>query len=112
MKTVLRQAAAAETPASPTANAVATESQQIYLVQLGSYPNTKIAAKGWKKIKRRSKGRLDAYEPLIRLVTLANNQTLFRLFVGGVEDRAIARTICTDLRELNIDCLVLKTTPQ
>ncbi len=111
-KAAVRQQAAVEAPTSPPTAAAAPASQQIYRVQLGSYPNTKIAAKGWKKIKRRSKGRLDAYEPLIRLVTLANNQTLFRLFVGGIEDRAIAQTVCNDLRELNIDCLVLKTTPQ
>lgn len=84
-------------------------SEKIYRVQLGSYPNTDIAQKGWKKQKRRSKGLLDAYEPLIKLVTLANNQTLFRLFVGGIEDKAIARTVCDDLQELKIDCLVLKT---
>ncbi len=83
--------------------------EKIYRLQLGSYPNVKIAREGWSKIKRRSKGILESYEPLVKLVTLANGKNLFRLFVGGIEERAIAGTICESLREKNIDCLVLKT---
>ncbi len=83
--------------------------EKIYRLQLGSYPNVKISREGWAKIKRRSGGILDSYEPLVKLVTLANGQNLFRLFVGGIEERAIAGTVCESLREKNIDCLVLKT---
>jgi len=83
--------------------------EKIYRLQLASYPNTKIARSGWATIKKRSKGILDPYKPLIKLVTLANGKNLFRLFVGGIEEKAIAENICDDLREKKIDCLVLKT---
>lgn len=83
--------------------------QKVHRVQLGSYPNTKLANSGWQKIKRRSKGILDSYDAKIKLVTLANGQNLFRLFVGNIEDKAIARTLCEELRDRNVDCLVLKT---
>ncbi|PCI43701.1 MAG: hypothetical protein COB49_11885 [Alphaproteobacteria bacterium] len=86
-----------------------TPHQKVHRVQLGSYPNTKLAHSGWKKIKRRSKGLLDSYEAKIKLVTLADGKNLFRLFVGNIEDRAIARTLCDELRQRNVDCLVLKT---
>ncbi len=83
--------------------------KKIYRVQLGSYLNTKFAEKGWQKLSRRSKDVLTPYEPLIKLVTLANGKTLFRLFVRGIENEAIARSLCEELRDRNIDCLVLKT---
>jgi len=83
--------------------------QKIYRLQLAAYPNPKIANKGWDKIKKRSKGILEPYEPLIKLVTLADGKNLFRLFVGGIEERTIAKTVCHELREIAIDCLVLKT---
>ncbi len=83
--------------------------KKIYRLQLASYPNLKIANRGWTKIKKRSKGILEPYEPLVKLVTLANGKTLFRLFVGGIEERAIAKSVCDELRDKTIDCLVLKT---
>ncbi|MCF6216988.1 MAG: tetratricopeptide repeat protein [Emcibacter sp.] len=83
--------------------------KKIYRLQLASYPNLKIANRGWTKIQKRSKGILEAYEPLVKLVTLANGKTLFRLFVGGIEERAIAKSVCDNLRDKAIDCLVLKT---
>jgi hypothetical protein len=52
---------------------------------------------------------LEPFNPLIKLVTLANGKNLFRLFVGDIEDRAAARGLCEDLRDAKIDCLVLKT---
>lgn len=82
---------------------------KVYKVQLGSYPTTKLAHKGWRTLQRNSKGILDSYAPEIRLVTLANGRNLFRLFVGKIEDKAIARTLCGELRDRNVDCLVLKT---
>jgi len=82
---------------------------KIYRVQLGSYPNTELARRGWQKIMWRGKAVLAPYAPLIKLVTLANGRNLFRLFVGNIEDRAIARAVCNDLRDKKIDCLVLKT---
>jgi len=88
---------------------VSSPLHKIYRVQLGSYPNTALARRGWQKIMRRSKAVLAPYEPLIKLVTLANGKNLFRLFVGNIEDRAIARTVCDNLRDKKIDCLVLKT---
>jgi len=88
---------------------VSSPFHKIYRVQLGSYPNTELARRGWQKIMRRGKAVLAPYEPLVKLVTLANGKNLFRLFVGNVEDRAIARTVCNDLRDKKIDCLVLKT---
>ncbi len=83
--------------------------KKIYRLQLASYPNLKMANRGWIKIQKRSKGILESYEPLIKLVTLANGKTLFRLFVDGIEERAIAKSVCDDLRDKAIDCLVLKT---
>lgn len=101
------------TPKTETQPAKASEiyqpRQKVFRVQLGSYPNTELAGRGWKKLKRDSKGILEPYAPLIKLVTLANGQNLFRLFVDGVEDSALAGTLCDELRDSNIDCLVLRT---
>lgn len=88
---------------------ITTPLDYIYRVQLASYPNTAIAQKGWQKIKRRSDGLLDPYDPLIQLVTLANGKTLFRLFIGGIDQKPVARNICDQLRDSKVDCLVLKT---
>ncbi|PCI32766.1 MAG: hypothetical protein COB54_06625 [Alphaproteobacteria bacterium] len=89
--------------------AVKKPSEKVYRVQLGSYPNPKLARSGWAKIGRRSKDILEPYEPLVKLVTLANGKNLFRLFVGSIEEKMLARTVCDDLRDRNVDCLVLKT---
>lgn len=88
---------------------MASPFEKVYRVQLGSYPTLKLADKGWQKIKRRSKGQLESYDSLVKLVTLANGKTLFRLFVGGIEERSMAQTTCDALREQKIDCFVLKT---
>lgn len=93
----------------PSRKAVKEPSQKVYRVQLGSYPNPKVARSGWVKIDRRSKGILEPYEPLVKLVTLANGKNMFRLFVGSIEDKTLARTVCDELRDRNVDCLVLKT---
>ncbi|MBL4894930.1 MAG: tetratricopeptide repeat protein [Emcibacter sp.] len=84
-------------------------SQKIFRVQLGAYPNRLLAGSGWKKVKGQSKGLLEPYAPLIKLVTLADGRNLFRLFVDSVEEQTVAQTLCEDLQALNIDCLVLKT---
>jgi len=115
LKALLDQEAAANSdnkdkPAPPpTAVKSYGQSQKVYRVQLGSYPSIKLANSGWQKIKHSSKDILDSYGPKIKLVTLANGQNLFRLFVGNVEDRAMARTLCEELRHRSVDCLVLKT---
>ncbi len=83
--------------------------KKVYRVQLGSYPNTGLAANGWQEIKQLSEGILEPYKPKIKLVTLANGKNLFRLFVGNIEDRTTARSLCEELRDRNVDCLVLKT---
>ena len=98
-----------QAPAKPVAEQDYVVPQKVYRVQLASYPNTALAAVGWKKIKRRSKGLLEPFNPLIKLVTLANGKNLFRLFVRDIEDRAAARSLCEGLRDVKIDCLVLKT---
>ncbi|MCF8473647.1 MAG: tetratricopeptide repeat protein [Emcibacter sp.] len=84
--------------------------QKIYRVQLGAFPTVKLANKGWKEVKRDSSDILASYNPLIKLVTLANGKTMFRLFIDGVEERAKARGLCDQLQERKVDCLVLKTT--
>lgn len=83
---------------------------KVFLVQLGSYPDTVSATSGWKKINLKSDGVLEPYYPLIMPVTLANGRNLFRLFIEGIEVEALARAMCEDLRSKNIDCLVLRTT--
>ncbi len=85
------------------------QQQKIYRVQLGSYPTTKLAYSGWQKIKSKSKGILDAYVPGIKLVKLADGKNLFRLFIGSIEAKSLAETLCAELRYNNVDCLVLKT---
>lgn len=85
------------------------QEQTVYRVQLGSYPNPQLAKKGWHKIFRSSKGLLDRYEPLVKPVTVANGKTLFRLFIGGIEKKIIAKNTCDMLRDKKIACLVLKT---
>lgn len=83
--------------------------QKVYKVQLGSYPSTKLAYRGWQQIKRSSKGILDRYVPGIKLVKLANGRNIFRLFIGRIEDKLIANTLCQQLQQNNVECLVLKT---
>ncbi|WP_339864333.1 SPOR domain-containing protein [Paremcibacter congregatus] len=78
-------------------------------VQLGAYPSVAVAEAGWDKLKGRSGGLLEPYTSLVKLVTLADGRTLFRLFVGGIEDKSLAETTCTALQEENVDCLVLRT---
>lgn len=86
-----------------------THLKKVHRVQVGSYPSIKLANDGWLKIKHRSDGILDLYKPKIKLVTLANGQNVFRVFVGAIEDKAMAGTLCEELRHRNVDCLVLKT---
>ena len=94
---------------TPAQKVIKGGSEKVYRVQLGAYPNPKLARSGWEKITRRGKGTLDSYEPLVKLVTLANGKNLFRLFVGFIEDKTLAGTVCEELRHRNVDCLVLKT---
>jgi cell division protein FtsN len=111
-------AAVIETPApppveAPTALAAPTESVTTQasaggsvMIQLGSFPNDKLAAGAWSKIKSSNQELLGDYKPTIKSAEIEGKGTWFRLRVGGFADKASAANVCEQLKANGQACII------
>jgi hypothetical protein len=95
---------AGETPATHAVAESAT-----YQVQLAAYRSEVLATRGWNRIKIASQGTLDIMKPMLIRVETQDQGTVYRLRVGGFDERSAAVAFCTDLKSKSIDCFVAAT---
>jgi cell division protein FtsN len=111
-------AAVIETPApapveAPTALTAPTESVTTQasaggsvMIQLGSFPNDKLAAGAWSKIKSSNQELLGDYKPTIKSAEIEGKGTWYRLRVGGFADKASAANVCEQLKANGQACII------
>lgn len=92
---------AGETPATHAAAESAS-----YQVQLAAYRSEALATRGWNRIKTASQGALDIVKPVLIRVETQDQGTVYRLRIGGFDERNAARAFCTELKSKAIDCFV------
>lgn len=111
-------AAVVETPTpspseAPTALTAPTESVATpvsaggsVMIQLGSFPNDKLAAGAWAKIKSSNQELLGDYKPTIKSAEIEGKGTWFRLRVAGFADKASAANVCEQLKANGQACII------
>jgi len=76
------------------------------MIQLGSFPNDKLAAGAWSKIKSSNQELLGDYKPTIKSAEIEGKGTWFRLRVGGFADKATAANVCEQLKANGQACII------
>jgi hypothetical protein len=76
------------------------------MIQLGSFPNDKLAAGAWAKIKSSNQDLLGDYKPTIKSAEIEGKGTWFRLRVAGFADKASAANVCEQLKANGQACII------
>ena len=76
------------------------------MIQLGSFPNDKLAAGAWSKIKSANQDLLGDYSPTIKSAEIEGKGTWYRLRVGGFADKASAANVCEQLKAGGQACII------
>lgn len=76
------------------------------MIQLGSFPNDKLAASAWSKIKSSNQEVLGDYKPTIKSAEIEGKGTWYRLRVGGFADRSSAAGVCEQLKAVGQACII------
>lgn len=76
------------------------------MIQLGSFPNSELAASAWSKIKSTNQDLLGTYSPTIKPAAIEGKGTWYRLRVGGFADKAAAREVCDQLAASGQACII------
>lgn len=79
-----------------------------YAVQLASYRDEERALRGWNEIAAMADGLLDNDEPEVYRADLGLERGIYYRLRTGPTAQGAARSLCTELTALGIDCLVVK----
>jgi cell division protein FtsN len=90
---------------SPASEAPARASGSV-MIQLGSFPNDKLAASAWSKIKSANQELLGDYSPMIKPAEIEGKGTWYRLRLGGFADKAAAAGVCEQLKAAGQACII------
>lgn len=99
-----------ETSTGPDESVVASQSAAsgAYVVQVGAYDQSSLAATAWDKMSRKHSALLSQLRPDIQVADLGDKGTWYRLRVGPFADKASADRLCANLKAAGQDCLVRK----
>jgi hypothetical protein len=82
-----------------------------YVVQLASYRSEARAMLGWSELRGNAPDLLGPVSPVVRRAELGEERgTVYRLRTAPTAKTAAA-TLCSELKALGMDCLVIKETP-
>ena len=95
---------AAKTPAKPKAAGAGS-----YRVQLASFRSSKAANDAWSKLRKSNISLLRDLTAHVTRVELGQKGIFYRLQAGSFAQEARARSICTELKARQVDCLVVRT---
>jgi hypothetical protein len=85
------------------------QAAETYAIQLGSYHSENRAQQGWQELRVSATDLLDGFEPLIHRVEVgADKQVYYRLHTAPAASEPAAKSLCTELKKRQIDCLVVK----
>lgn len=90
----------------PASEASAAAASSGVMIQLGSFPNDKLAASAWAKIKSSNQDLLGEYRPTIKSAEIEGKGTWYRLRVAGFADKATAVSVCEQLKATGQACII------
>lgn len=93
-------------PAETIEAPAATSAPSGVMIQLGSFPNSTLAAAAWSKIKSSNQDLLADHSPAIKPAEIPGKGTWYRLRVGGFADKAEAQTACAQLQNAGQACII------
>ncbi len=108
-------AAPAQPAPPPASNAPAPAPDQnaetppagVYAVQVGSFPDRRMAQAAWTRLQRKLPADLAAAGPVIYRKTLKDKRQVWRLNAGAFAQKDKARARCARLKASQVDCLVI-----
>lgn len=98
---------AAKTPTKPKPEKSAGAGS--YRVQLASFRTSKAANDAWSKLRKSNISLLRDLTAHVTRVELGQKGTFYRLQAGSFAQEARARSVCTELKARQVDCLVVRT---
>lgn len=98
---------AAKAPVKPKPEKAARAGS--YRVQLASFRTSKAANDAWSKLRKSNISLLRDLTAHVTRVELGQKGTFYRLQAGSFAQEARARSICTELKARQVDCLVVRT---
>ncbi len=98
---------AAKAPSKPKPEKAAGAGS--YRVQLASFRTSKAANDAWSKLRKSNISLLRDLTAHVTRVELGQKGTFYRLQAGSFAQEGRARSICTELKARQVDCLVVRT---
>lgn len=89
----------------PTAAPPPSAAPKGVTIQLGSFPDSALAAAAWSKAKSANQDLLGSYSPTIANAQV-NGKTWYRLRVAGFADKAAAAAVCEQLSANGQACII------
>ena len=95
----------AATPATTSTNGV---SEQDFRIQLASVRDTSGAEAEWKRLSSKNKDLLGSLQMYLKRADLGEKGVFYRLQAGPLPDAAAAETLCGNLKQRNVGCLIVR----
>lgn len=99
--------AATKAPSKPKPEKVALA--DAYRVQLASFRSSEAANAAWTKLRKSNISLLRDLTAHVTRVELGQKGTFYRLQAGSFSQQDRARSVCTELKARQVDCLVVQT---
>jgi len=100
------------TASTPAVTTTSVGSAKVYTVQIASYRSEAEATVGWQTLTTEQKDLLSGLPHTVEKADLgAGKGVYYRLKAGAFADAKAAKTLCTDLKNHSIDCMVVEAAP-
>ena len=85
---------------------------KVYTVQIASYRSEAEATVGWQTLTSEQKDLLSGLPHTVEKADLGTGKGIyFRLKAGSFADAKAAKSLCKDLKDRSIDCMVVEAAP-
>lgn len=101
-------AKAKEQAAAPAASHAGGVSEKDFRIQLASVRDTSGADAEWKRLSSKNKDLLGSLQMYLKRADLGDKGVFYRLQAGPLPDAAAAETLCDNLKQRNVGCLIVR----
>ncbi|AJD52010.1 Sporulation related domain-containing protein [Thalassospira xiamenensis M-5 = DSM 17429] len=101
-------AKAKEQATAPAATSASGISEKDFRIQLASVRDTSGAEAEWKRLSYKNKDLLGSLQMYLKRADLGDKGVFYRLQAGPLPDAAAAETLCRNLKQRNVGCLIVR----
>lgn len=101
-------AKAKEQAAAPAATSASGVSEKDFRIQLASVRDTSGAEAEWKRLLSKNNDLLGSLQMYLKRADLGEKGVFYRLQAGPLPDAAAAETLCGNLKQRNVGCLIVR----